>query len=96
MNSKYVHRIKAADSASRQLVPALLADLQKAVVRAQTPIGNAVSFVVSAWSQEGDGTFVVQFSPLVAERLPALSGLPLLQAAKGLATGVLTAGETKH
>lgn len=84
MNSKYVHRIQAADAASRQLVSALLADLQQAVVRAPTPIGNAVSFAVSSWRQEGDSIFVVQFSPLVAERLPALSGLPLLEAAKGL------------
>lgn len=91
MNSKYVHRIQAADSASRQLVSTLLADLQEAVVRAPTPIGNAVSFAVSSWRQEGDSTFVVQFSPLVAERLPELSGVPLLEAAKGLVSGTAPA-----
>lgn len=87
MTRNYVHRITAADSASRQLASRLLGELQKAVIRAPTPIGNAVSFVVSTWRQEGEDTFVVQFSPLAAERLPSLSGLELLQAARGLAHG---------
>lgn len=85
MSSHYVHRIKTTDAAASQLVPTLLAELQRAVIRAKTPIGMAVSFVISTWRQEADGSFVVQFSPLAAARLPALSGLALLQAAQGLA-----------
>jgi hypothetical protein len=85
MSSKSVHRIQAADSASSQLVSALLAELQGLFIRGTTPFGAAVSSVISAWRQEKDGTFVVQFSPLAAARLPALSGLELLQAARELA-----------
>ncbi|MCC2638677.1 MAG: hypothetical protein K0Q68_2396 [Moraxellaceae bacterium] len=85
MSSHYVHRIKAADAAAHQRVTTILDELQKAVIRAKTPIGSAVSFVISAWGQEADGTFVVQFSPLAAARLPALTGMALLQAAQGLA-----------
>lgn len=85
MSAKQVHRIKVADTESRQLVPSLLAELQRATIRAQTPLGTAVSFVVSAWKQETEDHYVVQLSPLAAARLPSLSGLELLQAAKGLA-----------
>lgn len=93
MTRNLVHRITTGDAASRQLASRLLGELQKAVLRTPTPIGNAVSFVVSTWRQEGDGTFVVQFSPLAAERLPALSGLELLQAARGLAGAGRARGE---
>ncbi len=85
MSSKSVHRIQAVDSASRQLVATLLGELQGIFIHAQTPVGAAVSSVISAWRQEKDGSFVVQFSPLAAARLPALSGLELLQAARELA-----------
>lgn len=92
MSSKFIHRIKAADSATSQLISNLLVELQSAFIRAKTPLGAAISLVISSWRQEKDGTFVVQFSPLAAERLPALSGLALLQAAQGLAaaSGLLT------
>ncbi|MFZ5560287.1 MAG: hypothetical protein ACOY41_01955 [Pseudomonadota bacterium] len=85
MNHRSIHRIRAADSASSQLISTLLAELQSIFIRAKTPVGAAVSSVISTWRQEKDGTFVIQFSPLAAARLPALSGLELLQAAKGLA-----------
>lgn len=91
MSSKSVHRIKAVDSASSQLVTSLLAELQGLFIRAKTPVGAAVSSVISTWRQEKDGTFIVQFSPLAAARLPALSGLELLQAARELAAEPATA-----
>lgn len=52
----------------------------------RTEVGTVVAFVVSTWCEEDDGSFTVQLSPLAASRLPALNGLELLQAAKGLAS----------
>jgi hypothetical protein len=85
MTRKQVHRIATADPASSRLVSSLLAELQQASIRSRTPLGTAVSFVVSSWRQDDDGAFLVQLSPLAAERLPALSGIELLQAAQGMA-----------
>jgi hypothetical protein len=85
MSSKFIHRIQAPDQASSQRITSVLAELQKAFIRARTPIGEAISTIISSWRQEQDGTFIVQFSPLAAEQLPALSGIELLQAARGLA-----------
>ena len=85
MSNKITHRITANDPALRHLITNLLAELQGAFIRAKTPIGEAISTIISSWRLEKDGSFVVQFSPLAAERLPALSGLELLQAAQGLA-----------
>lgn len=85
MSSKHVHRIRAGDSASSQLVSTLLEELQGIFIRSRTPVGAAISSVISTWRQEKDGSFTVEFSPLAAARLPALSGLELLQAARGLA-----------
>lgn len=86
MSSKSIHRIQAKDPASRQLISTLLAELQTVFIRVKTPIGEAISSVISAWRQQDDGSFLVQFSPLAAERLPALADLELLQAAKALAS----------
>lgn len=85
MKGKYVHRIAVRDPASSHLVSSLLTELQSASIRSRTPIGTAVSFVISSWRRDTDGAFLVQFSPLAAERLPALSGIELLQAAQGMA-----------
>lgn len=85
MSTRFLHRISAPDASSSQHIASLLAELQSAFIRVHTPIGEAVSAVISSWRQEQDGSFVVQLSPLAAERLPALSGLELLQAAHGLA-----------
>lgn len=85
MTHKFLHRITATDPAFRQQVTSLLSELQGIFIRAHTPVGPAISSVIRSWRQEKDGTILVEFSSLVAERLPALSGLPLLQAAKGLA-----------
>lgn len=79
--SKFLHRLTADSPESREHIITLLADLQRTFIRARTPIGPAISPVVSAWRLERDGSYVVQFSPLAAERLPALEGLPLLEAA---------------
>lgn len=85
MTHKFLHRITATDPAFRQQVTTLLSELQGIFIRAQTPVGPAISSVIRSWRQEKDGTILVEFSSLVADRLPDLSGLPLLQAAKGLA-----------
>lgn len=85
MSSKFLHRITAADSTTRQQVTALLAELQNLFIRTKTPVGAAISAVIRSWRQEQDGSFLVEFSALVADRLPALSGLELLLAARGLA-----------
>lgn len=89
MPSKFLYRITATDSATRQQVTALLAELQSLFIRTRTPVGAAISAVIRSWRQEQDGTFLVEFSSLAAERLPPLSGLPLLQAARGLAAASL-------
>lgn len=94
MSSKQVHRIQGVDPASRQRIAALLTELQQASLRSPTPVGMAVSFVVSSWRSEDDGSFSVQLSPLAAARLPALGGLELLQAAKGLAEASALLPET--
>jgi hypothetical protein len=85
MSSNYVHRITPRDPASSQRIASLLAELQGIVIRGKTANGSALSFVVSAWRQDPEGSFIVQFSPLAAERLPALAGIELLEAARGLA-----------
>lgn len=85
MSSKYLHRLNADDPETRQLIPTLLSELQRTFIRAKTPIGEAISPVISTWRLEKDGSFVVQFSPLAAERLPDLAGVELLQAARSLA-----------
>jgi hypothetical protein len=81
MSSKTLHRLAANDTETR----GLLAELQRTFIRTKTPIGAAIYPVVSAWHQEKDGSLVVQFSPLAADQLPALSGLALLRAARALA-----------
>ena len=86
MSKKFLHRITATDPASRQQVTTLLAELQGIFIRANTPMGPAISSVIRSWRLEKDGSYIVEFSSLMADRLPDLSGLPLLQAAKGLAT----------
>lgn len=85
MSTKYLHRLTADDPETRQLIPTLLTELQRTFIRARTPIGEAISPIISAWRLEKDGSFVAQFSPLAAERLPDLSGVELLRAAKSLA-----------
>lgn len=89
MPSKFLHRITAVDSATRQQITALLAELQSLFIRTKTPVGAAISAVIRSWRQEKDGSFLVEFSSLVAERLPPLSGLELLIAARGLAAASL-------
>lgn len=91
MSSKFLYRITATDSATRQQVNALLAELQSLFIRTRTPVGAAISAVIRGWRQEQDGIFVVEFSSLAAERLPPLSGLALLQAARGLAAASMLA-----
>lgn len=81
MSSKYLHRLAANDPETREL----LAELQRTFIRAKTPIGAAISPVISGWRQEKDGSLVVQFSPLAADHLPDLSGVALLRAARELA-----------
>lgn len=85
MSSKFLHRITAPDSATRQQVTALLVELQGLFIRTHTPVGAAISAVIRSWRQESDDTILVEFSALVADRLPALSGMELLLAARGLA-----------
>ncbi|MES2919334.1 MAG: hypothetical protein V4729_12055 [Pseudomonadota bacterium] len=85
MSSKYLHRLTADDPETRQLIPTLLSELQRTFIRAKTPIGEAISPIISSWRLEKDGSFVAQFSPLAADRLPDASGLELLRAAKSLA-----------
>lgn len=85
MSSKFLHRITATDSATRQQVTALLAELQSLFIRTRTPVGAAISAVIRSWRLEKDGSILVEFSSLAAERLPPLSGLELLLAARGLA-----------
>lgn len=85
MTHKFLHRITAADSATRQQVVALLGELQSLFIRIHTPVGAAISAVIRSWRQEQDGSFLIEFSALVADRLPPLSGLELLVAARGLA-----------
>lgn len=82
-----VHRIAPSDSASSQTVAALLDELKGIAVESRTPFGRAMAFVVSSWRREADGSFLVQFSPLVAARLNALqlSGIELLRSARRLA-----------
>jgi len=82
---KFLHRITIADSTTYQQVTALLAELQSLFIRTTTPVGAAISAVIRSWRQEQDGSILVEFSALVADRLPALSGLELLLAARGLA-----------
>jgi hypothetical protein len=82
--SKYLHRLLADNPETREHIITLLAELQRTFIRARTPIGPAISPVVSAWRLERDGSYVVQFSPLAAERLPEASGLPLLESARKL------------
>lgn len=89
MSSKFLHRITAADSATCQQVTTLLAELQGLFIRTRTPVGAAISAVIRSWRQENDGSFLVEFSALAAERLPPLSGLELLIAARGLAAASL-------
>lgn len=89
MSSKFLYRITTADSASTQQVTSILAELQTAFIRTKTPVGPAVSSVIRSWRQEKDGSFTVEFSSLAADRLPALSGLALLEAARGLASNAL-------
>lgn len=89
MSSKFLHRIKATDAATRQQVTQLLAELQGLFIRTRTPVGAAISAVIRGWRQENDGTILVEFSALVADRLPALTGLELLLAARGLAAASL-------
>lgn len=81
MSSKFLHRLAAIDTETRDL----LAELQRTFIRIKTPIGAAISPVVSAWHQDKDGSIVVQFSPLAADLLPDLSGVALLRAARALA-----------
>lgn len=85
MSSKYIHRLTADSPESRQHIVNLLGELQRTFIRAKTPLGPAISPVITAWRLERDGSYVVQFSPLAAERLPELAGLPLLEAARELA-----------
>lgn len=85
MSSKYLHRLTADDPETRQLIQSRLAELQRTFIRARTPIGEAISPIISSWRIEKDGAFVAQFSPLAAERLPDASGIKLLQAALALA-----------
>lgn len=83
--SKQVHRISVADPAAGDLVRALLTELRNSTIRSRTPIGDAVSFLVSDWRREPSGDFLVQFSPLAAARLDAgLSGVELLRTARAL------------
>lgn len=82
--SRYLHRLTADNPEAREHIMTLLADLQRTFIRARTPIGPAISPVVSTWRLERDGSYAVQFSPLAAERLPELEGLPLLEAARKL------------
>lgn len=84
MSSKYLHRLTADSPENRQQIISVLAELQRTFIRAKTPIGHAISPVISGWRLERDGSYVVQFSPLAAERLPELSGMPLLEAARKL------------
>lgn len=69
---------------ARLFIPTLLTELQRTFIRAKTPIGEAISPPTSSWRLEKDGSFVAQFSPLAAERLPDASGLELLRAAQSL------------
>lgn len=85
MSSTCLHRITAVDAANRQLVTALLAELQNLFIRIKTPVGTTLAAVVRGWRQETDGTYVVELGALVTERLPPLPGLELLIAAQGLA-----------
>jgi len=86
-----VHRLLAADAVSAETIGALLAELENMTLASDTTLGRAVSFVVSNWRREPDGSFVAQFSPLLAERLPApLEGIELLQAARELALSPLS------
>lgn len=93
MSKKFLHRITPTDPASRQQVTALLSELQSIFIRAHTPVGPAISSVIRSWRLEQDGSYTVEFSSLVADRLPALSGLPLLQAAKSMAAASQEAPE---
>jgi len=83
-----VHRIAAADMAASQAITSLLAELEDTTLAADTRIGRAMSFVVSTWRLEADGSFLIQFSPLLAERLNNLhvSGIELLQSARQIAS----------
>lgn len=85
MSSKQVHRITVAETSAHEGIRALLAGLQASSLRSRTEVGTVVSFVVSHWREDAAGDFTVEFSPQAAARLPALGGLELLQAAKGLA-----------
>lgn len=81
MSSRYLHRLAGNDPETREL----LAELQRTFIRTKTPIGPAISPVVSSWRQEKDGSLLVQLSPLVAQQLPELTGLAVLRAARELA-----------
>lgn len=85
MTGKQVHRITVSDDSCRKHIRTLLAELQASSLRSRTEVGSIVSFVVSNWREAEDGDFTIELSPQAAARLPALSGLELLQAAKGLA-----------
>ena len=85
MSSKYLHRLTADDPETRQLIQSRLSELQRTFIRAKTPIGEAISPVISGWRIEKDGSYSVQFSPLAVERLPEATGLALLEAARALA-----------
>ena len=86
MNSRFVHYIRATDPASRHRIVALLGELKGIFIRTSTPLGAAISPVISSWRQEDDDIYEVQFTALAAVRLPALSGLELLEAARALAS----------
>lgn len=91
---KQVHRITVSDDASRKSIRTLLAELQASSLRSRTEVGSIVSFVVSHWREEEAGDFTLELSPQAAARLPALKGLELLQAAKGLAEASALLPET--
>ncbi|MDF3032016.1 MAG: hypothetical protein K0R03_2574 [Moraxellaceae bacterium] len=85
MNRRFVHYIKATDPASRHRIVALLGELKGIFIRTSTPLGTAISPVISSWRLEQDDVYEVQFTALAAVRLPELSGIELLEAARMLA-----------
>ncbi|HET8730907.1 MAG TPA: hypothetical protein VFM34_07350 [Moraxellaceae bacterium] len=89
MSNKFLHRITTTDSITCQQVTTLLTELQSLFIRTRTPVGAAISAVIRSWRQEKDGSFLIEFSALAAERLPPLSGMELLIAARSLAAASL-------
>lgn len=84
IHSSFVYKIPAKEVTHAEHITRLLKELQQLAVTRQLPLGRAIAFVVTAWKREADGSYAIQFSPLIADeirRLPFV-GVELLQTVK--------------